>query len=210
MVFSFRPFLRQAIFAGDRWKKVLADFPVDALVNKLAAKWERKSDASTSSEKWAALEKAIVEYVKPVGGANGAKRPMLAKSNEIEKWRLELVLTHCYPRLDENVSKMQNHLLKSPFCVHPKTGRVCVPIDPATAETFDPMTVPTLGTLVGEINAYDKAHGGGGSDVADVEKTSMGPYMAAFDKLFLDPMYRDIRKQLRADAELEAAAAGDF
>ena len=36
------------------------------------------------------------------------------------------------------VFKHMNHLLKGPFCVHPKTGRVCVPIDPAVAEYFDP------------------------------------------------------------------------
>jgi DNA primase small subunit len=121
---------------------------------------------------------------------------MVAKGFELEKWRLALVLTHCYPRLDENVSKAQNHLLKSPFCVHPKTGRVCVPIEAAAAADFNPMAVPTLRSLVGEINAFDKAHAAltAADATPDVAKTSLGPYMASFDKNFLDPLYRDIRR----------------
>jgi len=56
----------------------------------------------------------------------------------------EIMLQYAYPRLDINVTKGLNHLLKSPFCVHPKTGKVCLPFHPRAAEKFDPCSVPTL------------------------------------------------------------------
>lgn len=51
---------------------------------------------------------------------------------------------HSYPRLDVNVTTGLNHLLKSPFCVHPKTGCVAVPITSAQAKNIDLANAPRI------------------------------------------------------------------
>ena len=82
-------------------------------------------------------------------------------------------------RLDIAVSKGMNHLLKAPFVIHPKTGRVCVPFRVAKVDSFDPdkvsfffsadlrilwnfikltsSKVPTVLQLVEEIDSFSKA-----------------------------------------------------
>ena len=64
----------------------------------------------------------------------------------------DIVLQYTWPRIDAEVSKHRNHLLKAPFCVHPKTGRVCVPVDPTKIDEFDPARVPTVGQLLKEVD----------------------------------------------------------
>lgn len=70
----------------------------------------------------------------------------------------DVVLQYTYPRLDSEVTKHRNHLLKAPFCIHPATGRVCVPVDPSRVDDFNPEKVPTIGQLLRELNAL-KANG---------------------------------------------------
>lgn len=96
----------------------------------------------------------------------------------------DIVLEYTYPRLDAEVSKKLNHLLKSPFCVHPGTGRVCVPIDPKSLDDFDPFHVPTVTELLGQIdqwNDYDEPEVEiGTKKMQDWEKTELKPYVHYF------------------------------
>lgn len=59
-------------------------------------------------------------------------------------WPAEVVLQLVYARLDSNVTRGVNHLLKSPFSCHPKTGRVAVPLRAALADRFLPELVPRV------------------------------------------------------------------
>ena len=124
----------------------------------------------------------------------------------------DIILLYTYPRIDAEVSKHRNHLLKAPFCIHPKTGRVCVPVDPEHIDEFDPESVPTVGQLLRELDDLVKADGEGDaaehhsglsfsfvvhgeSDcVLDWEKTSLKPYVEILDKHALKLM-----EQIRRD-----------
>ncbi len=56
----------------------------------------------------------------------------------------KLMVWFCAPRFDRNVTKSVSHLLKMPFCVHPKTGLICVPITQHQADVFNPLWAPSL------------------------------------------------------------------
>ncbi|CAL7945530.1 unnamed protein product [Xylocopa violacea] len=101
----------------------------------------------------------------------------------------EIMLQYSYPRLDINVSKGLNHLLKSPFCIHPKTGKVCIPFTVNTVDKFHPDKVPTIRTLIEEINEFDlkdkterEMYDLNAKKIKDYKKTSLNKSLRLFQE----------------------------
>lgn len=148
--------------------------PDKALTDALRKKWDSAPGRSSAS-KWADIDTLA---------KSGVSRSLDGKA--LLEAKKDIILEYTYPRLDVEVSKKLNHLLKSPFVIHPKTGRVCVPIDPKRLDKFDPITVPTVTDLLAEIDEYDKENGPPNGDedegkkMADYEKTGLKPYIEFF------------------------------
>lgn len=122
------------------------------------------------------------------------------------------MLEYTYPRLDIEVSKKLNHLLKSPFVVHPGTGRVCVPIDtrPGKLEEFDPTEVPTVQTLLGEIDTWAEEEGDDEKkSTQDWEKTSLKPYIEQF-RGFVNALMKEERSDVKVKRERDVPDSMEF
>ncbi|XP_048879843.1 DNA primase small subunit [Brienomyrus brachyistius] len=126
----------------------------------------------------------------------------------------EIMLQYCYPRLDVNVSKGVNHLLKSPFSVHPKTGRISVPIDLKAIDKFDPFDVPSITMICeeldrpktaeekGEATARQTENNGEQRKVRDYKRTSLAKYVKLFDQ-FVEEMEQCRKGELLRKSDLQ-------
>jgi DNA primase small subunit len=192
------------------WTKLLMSLPEAAhpVSIELEKKWRSPKHNSTPEEKWEELKSALAAFVSKSGNSKASKTVSNSDRLKIQNWPIETVFKYTYPRLDINVSKGTNHLLKSPFCVHPKTGRVCVPIDASKVREFDPLKVPTLAVLMKELDEYEKNEGG---DVEfEWQKTSLKESFEHFEKQFLMPLLKDLRRKEKEERERRAAVVGDF
>ena len=181
----------QGLLADEEsWIKLLETLPPAAenIVSNLTKKW--KSSNSTPAEKWSDLKRQI-GIVTGKGRGVKVKNARFLKGEDrqrVEMWPCETVFKYTYPRLDINVSTHQNHLLKSPFCIHPKTGRVCIPINTEKIDDFDPFSVPTLPQILSELDEYEKNVKSGneenGKVSCDWQKTSLKQSFQYFHKQF--------------------------
>ncbi|XP_067096399.1 DNA primase small subunit [Osmerus mordax] len=131
-------------------------------------------------------------------------------------FEMEIMLQYCYPRLDVNVSKGVNHLLKSPFSVHPKTGRISVPIDLRELNEFDPFDVPTISLICEELDrprtaeedeedAKEKENekeAGERRKLRDYKRTSLAKYVKLFDQ-FVESMARSRKGELLKKSDMQ-------
>ena len=133
----------QALLSDEaNWGRILQFVPdADGFHADLADRWRR---CDTPRQRWESFKQQAARRLK--------SSHVLELRRQLENLPEKIVFTCVYPRLDVNVSTHRNHLLKSPFCVHPKTGRVCIPIDPNLAEQFNPFDVPTLANLAMQLN----------------------------------------------------------
>ncbi|XP_028577264.2 DNA primase small subunit [Podarcis muralis] len=169
----------------ESYEKVLALVP-ETVRKELLQEFTKKHD---SVKRWELLTKALERH-----------SSTLKKMAHTES---EIMLQYCFPRLDMNVSKGINHLLKSPFSVHPKTGRISVPIDLKKLDEFDPFAVPTISRLCHELDTVSNDEGDAKENDGepensrrsrDYKKTSLAPYVKVFEQ-FLEEMEKSHKKE---------------
>jgi DNA primase small subunit len=181
-------------FLGDEEKrtKVLSLIPDDELCKDIVEFLGKFSDEKLNSNNcWQAICEHHTLHIKSENSKKDVKKPIRVLD--------EIKLQYCYPRLDVNVSKGINHLLKSPFCVHPKTGRVCVPMDHEKIDAFQPSSVPTISQLCDELN--EKPSGDTAKRrVSEVRLTSLREGLDVFER-FVRKLESSWRGQLIAESD---------
>jgi DNA primase small subunit len=159
----------------------------------LQKKWSSGPNR-TSAQKWADIDSVA-----------GAGNLSALSPKQLVEVKQEIRIEYTYPRLDAEVSKKQNHLLKSPFVIHPGTGRVCVPIDARRIEEFDPLGVPTVTQLLQQIDEWHAKNSDLSEEakakVPDWKKTDLRPYVEYFQGHVANLLKEETRGKRERDTD---------
>jgi DNA primase small subunit len=205
---------------------ILKYIPSESVRESIKKRWASSSSststgdkASASTHRWTIVKEEVEKerdaYLKGAGARNAESQRY---ARILTKGLKDIVFAYTYPRLDIEVSKKMNHLLKAPFCVHPKTGKVCVPIDPAHAWEFNPEAVATVGGLLHQLNEKkrtvsegDNKNIEGNTNAGMWQMTDMADAVGTFRACLLDGLLSDSKELLaektRAVAEAQPALA---
>lgn len=108
------------------WEALLALLPGDReTIGSLRRKWEASPDQS-SEKRWDDLKHVVSSLQKSNGPLYVSHRSSAYTDRQRKYLKAleDVILQYTYPRIDAEVSKHRNHLLKAPFCVHPGTGEL--------------------------------------------------------------------------------------
>jgi DNA primase small subunit len=173
----------------ERYEKVLILIPDEEARNELRKKWEKmpiKKTEDKSLSRWKDLLNTVSHFEKL---QREQKNKKLA--DELSICKYSIMVEFVYPRFDMNVSMQPHHLLKSPFAVHPKTGKICVPIlDIQNCHLFNPDTVPSLASLVQELDKLPPKENSSKRRKITY-RTSLEPYVEGFRNQFLAPLLKE-------------------
>ncbi|KAG7194099.1 uncharacterized protein KQ657_004807 [Scheffersomyces spartinae] len=178
-------------------EELLLFIPDKELASQLRTHWNDQTFESNSRSKWEDINKFASKILKSQ-----------LQVNQLNDAKKEIIIYYLYPRLDVEVSRQLIHLLKSPFCIHPGTGNVCVPFNPQQNISmdpqdddygFNPMHAPNLKVIQQEFEDWHKQNKGTDSKIPDFEKTSLKPYIEYFGKFVNDLVKEELKKRQRDD-----------
>jgi DNA primase small subunit len=174
---------------NERTEKILDFFP-EGIRDELRF----DNEDADGIQKWGELQAKVRKHLDRQG------RKWTLAIGQTRTALMRIVFAHVYPRLDVNVSKHLNHLLKSPFCVHPKTGKICIPMDPKKADGFDPDEVPHVLQLHEELNRA-KSASIDSTARATWQDTSLKPHIVYFKEFVTQLMNASAQENPRAYAK---------
>ncbi|MFH4979956.1 hypothetical protein AB6A40_006665 [Gnathostoma spinigerum] len=135
----------------DSWRLLVEHGCDPAVISEVKTIFTDIGERCTGKQRWNAVRIKMDPVKRKELKENGIDLCDIAATDVVNVFR-NFILQRTYPRLDVNVSTGVNHLLKSPFCIHPKTGRVAVPFSPGHVSRIEVDSLPRIDQLMNELS----------------------------------------------------------